>query len=105
MRFQCTGMQYLAIASLTGAAYFGSTLLRQSPWPAGRRRRDDTDFLVLFVVLLLRGWRTVRNLRVALEARGSGAGDRGDVRWATIALLQTGIPSFPRAWTFLLVLS
>ena len=100
--FAAPRVQYLAIASLAGAAYFGSILL---PTITLGQQAVGAAMIALacaLVVLLLRGCRATRSYRLPWTHGALVLSCAGIVA-ATTAMLQLGVPSFLGGWCFLLV--
>ena len=100
--FASPRVQYLAIASLAGAAYFGSTLLPAITLGQQALGAATIGLFCSLVVLLLRGCRSAESFRLpwthgALILSGVA------LVATTIAMLQVGATSFLGVWSFLIV--
>ena len=100
--FASPRVQYLAIASLAGAAYFGSTLLPAITLGQQALGAATIGLFCSLVVLLLRGCRSAESFRLpwthgALTLSGVA------LVATTIAMLQVGATSFLGSWSFLIV--
>ena len=100
--FESPRVQYLAIASLAGAAYFGSTLLPAITLDQQALGAAMIGLCCSLVVHLLRGCGSAESFRLpwihgALTLSGVA------LVATTIAMLQVGATSFLGAWSFLIV--
>ena len=100
--FAAPRVQHLAIASLAGAAYFGSTLLPAITLGEQVLGAAMIGLFCALVVLLLRGCRSAESFRLPWT-HGAMILSAAALVAATVAMLQVGATSFLGGWSFLIV--